>query len=129
MIYPCLSMYVYGYTIFIAVLTHGNEMTMNSFYCLMQVIQHIPNAFGAICLNNQGLEIFKEANPIDKFFSIFTSTEHLRALQDNDLASVLGPSIDELMRHHPSLKPSIMNSIQTMLHRILELGQADPSTI
>ncbi|CAG8500448.1 3553_t:CDS:10 [Paraglomus brasilianum] len=95
----------------------------------VDVIQHIPNAFGAICLNNQGLEIFKEANPIDKFFSIFTSTEHLRALQDNDLASVLGPSIDELMRHHPSLKPSIMNSIQTMLHRILELGQADPSTI
>ncbi|GBC34534.2 DUF913-domain-containing protein [Rhizophagus irregularis DAOM 181602=DAOM 197198] len=89
----------------------------------VDVIQSIPNAFGAICLNPQGMEIFTQMNPIDKFFTIFTSIEHLRALQDNEVASVLGNNIDELMRHHPSLKQNIMNTIMVTLQRILELGQ------
>src|ERR1043165_8129165 len=75
------------------------------------------------------MEIFTQMNPIDKYFSIFTSTEHLRALQDGDVASVLGTNIDELMRHHPSLKPTIMNAIMTTLQRILELGQNDPTIV
>lgn len=69
------------------------------------------------------MEIFTQMNPIDKFFTIFTSIEHLRALQDNEVASVLGNNIDELMRHHPSLKQNIMNTIMVTLQRILELGQ------
>jgi len=76
-------------------------------------------------LNSQGMEIFTQMNPIDKFFTIFTSIEHLRALQDNDVASVLGNNIDELMRHHPSLKQNIMNTIMVTLQRILELGHDD----
>ncbi|CAG8511149.1 8932_t:CDS:10, partial [Scutellospora calospora] len=88
------------------------------------VIQSIPNAFGAICLNSQGIDIFNEMNPIDKFFTIFTSNEHLRSLQDGDVASSLGNSIDELMRHHPSLKQSIMNAIMSTLQRIIELGHS-----
>ncbi|CAI2172902.1 16430_t:CDS:10, partial [Funneliformis geosporum] len=95
----------------------------------VDVIQSIPNAFGAICLNSQGMEIFTQMNPIDKFFSIFTSTEHLRSLQDGDVASVLGTNIDELMRHHPSLKPSIMNAIMNTLQRILELGRSDSTIV
>ncbi|CAG8537775.1 15360_t:CDS:10, partial [Funneliformis caledonium] len=95
----------------------------------VDVIQSIPNAFGAICLNSQGMEIFTQMNPIDKFFSIFTSTEHLRSLQDGDVASVLGTNIDELMRHHPSLKPNIMNAIMTTLQRILELGRSDSTMV
>ncbi|CAG8513467.1 7938_t:CDS:10, partial [Acaulospora morrowiae] len=91
------------------------------------VIQSIPNAFGAICLNSQGMDIFKEKDPIDKFFTIFTSTDHLRALQDGDVASVLGTSIDELMRHHPVLKPSIMNATMSVLQRILDLGNSETS--
>ncbi|KAF0392672.1 E3 ubiquitin-protein ligase HUWE1 [Gigaspora margarita] len=90
----------------------------------VDVIQSIPNAFGAICLNAQGMEIFNQMNPIEKFFTIFTSDEHLRSLQDSDVASVLGTSIDELMRHHPSLKQSIMNAIMTTLQRIIELGHS-----
>ena len=74
------------------------------------------------------MEIFTQMNPIDKFFTIFTSIEHLRALQDGDVASVLGTNIDELMRHHPTLKPNIMNAIMAMLQQILELGQ-DGSTV
>nr|CAG8455076.1 13988_t:CDS:10 [Entrophospora candida] len=98
---------------------------INDIPASVDVIQSIPNAFGAICLNLQGMEIFNQMNPIDKFFSIFTSIEHLRALQDGDLASVLGTNIDELMRHHPSLKPIIMDAIMTTLKRIYELGQSD----
>ncbi|CAG8444226.1 3604_t:CDS:10 [Ambispora leptoticha] len=91
----------------------------------VDVLQQIPNAFGAICLNAQGLEMFNEANPINKFFTIFTSQEHVRSIQEGDIASQLGTSIDELMRHHPSLKPTAMNAIIDMLKRIVEIGQGD----
>ncbi|CAG8441327.1 3125_t:CDS:10 [Ambispora gerdemannii] len=89
----------------------------------VDVLQQIPNAFGAICLNAQGLEMFNEANPINKFFTIFTSQEHVRSIQEGDIASHLGTSIDELMRHHPSLKPVAMNAIIDMLTRIVEISQ------
>ncbi|KAG9291851.1 hypothetical protein G9A89_012136 [Geosiphon pyriformis] len=91
----------------------------------VDVIQQIPNAFGAICLNNSGLELFNQTkpNPIVKFFSIFTSTEHVRVIQDGDIASHLGNSIDELMRHHPTLKPTALEAIMDTLKRIIEIGQ------
>ncbi|RIA89170.1 hypothetical protein C1645_825193 [Glomus cerebriforme] len=105
------------------------QSVMKEIPASVDVIQSIPNAFGAICLNTQGMEIFTQMNPIDKFFTIFTSIEHLRALQDNDVASVLGNNIDELMRHHPSLKPNIMKAIMDTLQRILELGQDDSTVV
>ncbi|KAK9767472.1 E3 ubiquitin-protein ligase tom1, partial [Basidiobolus ranarum] len=87
------------------------------------VISSIPNAFGAICLNGPGLDSFKESRQIEQFFSIFTSIQHLDALQDGDVPAVLGTSIDELIRHHPSLQGAVMSSIITMINRIAEMGK------
>ncbi|KAG0010498.1 hypothetical protein BGZ80_001435, partial [Entomortierella chlamydospora] len=68
------------------------------------VAMNLPGAFGAICLNSAGLEMFNKEFSIKKFFDIFTSIPHVRAFQDNDIASSLGVSMDELVRHQPTLK-------------------------
>ncbi|KAI8817902.1 uncharacterized protein EV422DRAFT_196979 [Fimicolochytrium jonesii] len=88
-----------------------------------EVISALPNAFGAICLNQAGLDQFNEAKPIEKFLQVFTSEEHLRTLQDNDVPHLVGNSMDELIRHHPSLKEYVLSSIIGMLKRVVEMGE------
>ncbi|KAL1921444.1 uncharacterized protein VTP21DRAFT_11160 [Calcarisporiella thermophila] len=89
------------------------------------VINAIPNAFGAICLNSQGLEMFKEANPIPNFFSILISKDHLRSLMEGNNASLLGSSIEELIRHQPSLRIDVLNAALEIIKRIIDFGQSE----
>ncbi|KAJ2962784.1 hypothetical protein NQZ79_g2089 [Umbelopsis isabellina] len=83
------------------------------------------NAFGAICLNAPGLEMFNAAKPIHHFFNLFTSPQFLRANGEVDVATLLGTSMDELMRHHPVLKPDIIKAVIDMAKRVNEMGHQE----
>ncbi|KAF9934938.1 hypothetical protein BGZ67_003626 [Mortierella alpina] len=85
------------------------------------VMMSIPGAFGAVCLNPVGLEMFNKEFQLEKFFDIFTSAPHVRAFQDNDVSSNLGMSVDELVRHQPTLRAPVMKEILAMLKRVLVL--------
>ena len=89
----------------------------------IQVIQAIPNAIGALCLNTAG-EDQLTARPtiIPGLFSIFTSERHQRVLQDKENAVLIGSAVDELIRHHPSLKPAVFEAIKSTLSKIEDLG-------
>ncbi|KAG0309262.1 hypothetical protein BGZ98_004111 [Dissophora globulifera] len=89
------------------------------------VVMSIPGAFGAVCLNGPGLEMFNTDFRLSKFFDIFTSPTHVRAFQDSDIASNLGMSVDELLRHQPSLKPAIMKEVTSMLEKVLDMCSAE----
>ena len=89
-----------------------------------EVISAIPNAFGAICLNAAGLEAFNSANPIPMYLDIFTDKENLRTVQDNDVPHLVGNSMDELIRHQPSLKEPIISAIVDMLSKLIQLGES-----
>ncbi|SCV71562.1 BQ2448_3150 [Microbotryum intermedium] len=84
----------------------------------IDVLQAIPNAVGALCLNAAGLALFNERPIIAKYFSIFTSERHVRALTERANGNLLGTSIDELIRHHPSLKEKVFKSIMQSLKDI-----------
>ncbi|KAG0275588.1 hypothetical protein BGZ95_008615 [Linnemannia exigua] len=86
-----------------------------------EVVMSVPGAFGAICLNSVGLTMFKEKFDLKKLFDIFTSIPHVRAFQDNDGASNLGLSVDELVRHQPSLKPTVLSAVITMLDQVFKM--------
>jgi E3 ubiquitin-protein ligase HUWE1 len=82
-------------------------------------INIIPQAFGAICLNNAGMKMFQSSRALESFFEIFESPEHVKCMDTNkDLPSNLGGTFDELVRHHPPLKAAIMNAILTMVARV-----------
>ncbi|KAL8761175.1 MAG: hypothetical protein Q9184_002687 [Pyrenodesmia sp. 2 TL-2023] len=85
----------------------------------------IPQAFGAICLNNAGLNLFLRSPALDKFLEIFESAEHVKSMTtESELPRLLGSSFDELVRHHPQLKDPVMQSIMRMIRRVFELCKA-----
>jgi E3 ubiquitin-protein ligase HUWE1 len=84
-----------------------------------ETINVVPQAFGAICLNNAGMKMFLASKALDSFFEIFESPEHVKCMDVNkDLPSNLGSSFDELVRHHPPLKTAILNAILNMVARV-----------
>jgi len=87
------------------------------------VFSAIPNAIGALCLNDAGRDQFNSNNVIPKLFAVFTTEKHAKMLHERENASMIGAAIDELIRHHPTLKEPVMNSIVDMLRRILEIGR------
>ncbi|KAF2834163.1 hypothetical protein M501DRAFT_1001473 [Patellaria atrata CBS 101060] len=79
----------------------------------------IPQAFGAICLNTAGMRLFKDSGALASFFEIFESPDHVKILeQELDGPNALGGSFDELVRHHPELKSSILRAVRTMIQRV-----------
>ncbi|KAJ3176473.1 hypothetical protein HK101_010430 [Irineochytrium annulatum] len=88
-----------------------------------EVISALPNAFGALCLNQAGLDAFNAAKPMENFLRTLTIEEHIRPLQDKDVPHLIGTSVDELVRHHPSLKDDILAAIIKMLERVVQIGQ------
>ena len=90
---------------------------------LVQVIQAIPNAIGALCLNQAGQDqLTARPTIIPGLFSIFTSERHQRVLQDKENAVLIGSAVDELIRHHPSLKSAVFEAIKSTLSKIEDLG-------
>jgi E3 ubiquitin-protein ligase HUWE1 len=88
-----------------------------------QVIQAVPNALGALCLNQEGLnQLGSRPSIIPGLFSIFTSERHLKVLADKENAVMMGTAVDELVRHHPTLKRAVLDSLRATLSKIEELG-------
>lgn len=90
------------------------------------------NAFGAMCLNAQGLDMFNKEKPLPHFFDLMTCHDFLRNPIDIDRATGLGSTMDELIRHHPSLKPSVFQCVTALIKKVIvmgtdENGQGKPS--
>lgn len=84
-----------------------------------ETIMAIPQAFGAICLNNAGMEVFLHSSALERFFECFESPEHVNAMNvETDLPRMLGTAFDELVRHHPRLKNVVLGSVFVLLRRI-----------
>lgn len=90
-----------------------------------QVIQAVPNALGALCLNQEGQnQLASRPSIIPGLLSIFTSERHLKVLADKENAVMMGTAVDELIRHHPSLKMSVLSSLKATLSKIEEMGNS-----
>lgn len=91
----------------------------------IEVVQAIPNAIGALCLNQAGQDqLAARPSIIPGIFSIFTSEPHLKVLRDKENAVLIGTSIDELIRHHPSLKAPVFEAVKSTLSKIEDAGNA-----
>lgn len=88
-----------------------------------QVIQAIPNAIGALCLNESGqAELANRPSIIPAIFTIFTSQRHLKVLIEKENAVLIGTAIDELIRHHPTLKSAVFEALKSTMSNIENLG-------
>ncbi|EYC43749.1 hypothetical protein Y032_0481g2245 [Ancylostoma ceylanicum] len=95
------------------------------------VISHMGNVFTALCLNEKGLKQFKAYAPFDHLFNIVLSIKFIVTMKKkrsemNDAAQGIGSSLDDLLRHQPTLKPLMLDSVLGMLDRLVELGNNPP---
>jgi len=76
---------------------------------------------GALSLNQAGQNLLQaRSGVINLVFRVFTSDVHIIALQEKSNANLIGGDVDELVRHHPWLKPSIFAAITSTLGEIEE---------
>ncbi|GJJ06087.1 hypothetical protein Clacol_000276 [Clathrus columnatus] len=91
----------------------------------IEVIQAIINAIGALCLNQTGQEqLQSRPRIIPSIFCVFKSEKHARVLSEKENAVVVGSAIDELIRHHPSLKTAVFDAILSLFKSLDELGNS-----
>lgn len=103
---------------------HLVGFVLDFFILALQVIQSIPNALGALCLNETGqAQLGNRPSIIPAIFTIFTSQRHLKVLIDKENAVIIGTAIDELVRHHPLLKAAVFTSLKSTLSTIEEIGR------
>jgi len=88
-------------------------------------MQAVVNAVGALCLNQPGLDqLSAKPTVVPGIFAIFVSERHVKVLQDRENAVLIGSAIDELIRHHPSLKTPVFDAIIDTLQKIETLGNS-----
>jgi E3 ubiquitin-protein ligase HUWE1 len=126
-----MAMFVHNEPTSLAILQEAN--VPNVFYSAVEsgiepaieVITSVPNAIGALCLNQAGQNQFNEHKSVmPTFFSMFTSEAHIKVLLEKDNANAIGGAVDELVRHHPTLKDVVFESIIGTLQKIEDLGNS-----
>ncbi|KAI7890813.1 uncharacterized protein EV154DRAFT_421482, partial [Mucor mucedo] len=90
-----------------------------------EVLMAAVHAFGAICLNSAGLDMFAEARPLPHFFQLMTSPSFVTNPAEVGGVTVLGTTMDELIRHHPKLKGEVFVCANQLLLRVIEVGNAE----
>lgn len=85
---------------------------------IADAITNLASAFGAICLTEAGHNQFVASNVLEKFFELFESPDHIKAIKDSNTFLSLGSTFDELVRHHPGLKDPVVSSVITMIARV-----------
>lgn len=87
-----------------------------------EAISTLPAAFGAICLNESGMKVFSDSPALERFFEVFESATHVKALEaDPEFANHIGTSFDELVRHHPPLRPRVLACLSNVIKHVVSL--------
>ncbi|KAJ4321032.1 E3 ubiquitin-protein ligase tom1 [Neodidymelliopsis sp. IMI 364377] len=87
-----------------------------------EAISTLPPAFGAICLAEAGMKLFQSSNALQRFFEIFESPAHVKALDaDTEMPTMIGNTFDELVRHHPPLKARVLSCLSELITRVVQL--------
>lgn len=88
-----------------------------------QVLSAIPNAIGAICLNETGLQsTLAHPKIITNAISMITASAIRQP--DREHAKALGIAMDELIRHHPPLRAMVSEASRQHLESAIALGGA-----
>lgn len=84
----------------------------------------IPNAIGAICLNQAGLDHTVENAQVLTNFINTAVDGSMPEGSERENTQQLGAALDELARHHPTLRPIILKAVVDLLQKATESGKA-----
>ncbi|TMS38017.1 hypothetical protein L596_004833 [Steinernema carpocapsae] len=94
------------------------------------MIAHIPSTLSALCLNERGLETVKNGKYFEKIFNTIFSMKFMTISKKKkaglvDSAQTLGTSLEELLRHQPSLRSDLYKALVNSIDRIKTMTE-DP---
>lgn len=90
----------------------------------IEAIVNASQLFEAICLTSAGFDLFKTSGALEKFFELFESPAHVKLMKDLTNMRTLGSTFDELVRHHPNLRSTVMSSVIVMMARVRNITRA-----
>ncbi|GHJ84973.1 hypothetical protein NliqN6_1375 [Naganishia liquefaciens] len=89
-----------------------------------EILSAVPNAIGAFCLNAAGMDLVVQRREVlGRLVNNCADPAYRDILRERDNATFLGTSLDELARHHPPLKPILLESLAALLKDLVEQGQ------
>lgn len=87
-----------------------------------ETMREIPSVFTAICLNENGMRMFQASDALEKFLTIFESPNHVKAMEEeSDVAHYIGSSLNELVRHHDTLRERIATAVLNMVKKVVKI--------
>lgn len=88
-----------------------------------ELVYALPNAIGAICLNQPGLDdTLAHFGVVVNIFKAATSWKY-DVSADRDHVQVIGTSLDELVRHHPALRAKVREAVMQLLKEAIAEGK------
>jgi E3 ubiquitin-protein ligase HUWE1 len=102
------------------------ESTPRSF----EVLAAIPGAVGAVCLNSAGLKYTAEhPKVLTNLIDLAISRDLKDTPSERDYIVTIGTALDELVRHHPSLRAGVQERVFALLPEAIEKAQTyEPET-
>ncbi|WFD24365.1 HECT-type E3 ubiquitin transferase [Malassezia equina] len=88
------------------------------------LLNALTTAIGALCLNETGLHHMTSQPIVPRVLRVLTDARYHRVLLDRDNANVFGTAVDELVRHHPSLKEGVQKELVQLLDGLVASGHA-----
>ena len=86
---------------------------------------HMPNVIQCLALTESGAKVIKEVDPFPAMLYSFYNSQHAmpnnRCLL-NEMTSLVGTGLDEMMRNAPVLRPLGINALATAVRRVLNFG-------
>jgi len=89
-----------------------------------ELLNAITTAIGALCLNESGLHQMTSQPIVPRVLHVLTDARYHRVLLDRDNANIFGTAVDELVRHHPSLKEGVQTELVRLLEDLVASGHA-----
>ena len=90
-----------------------------------EVIAVVPNAIGAICLNEAGINYLKShAAIIHNMITAAIVASPSDSMEREPSHQALGKSLDELVRHHPGLRPIVLDAVTQALKSSMKKAEA-----
>lgn len=94
-----------------------------------EVVYTLPNAIGAICLNASGLQsTLDHFSVVANMIKVAIGWTSENELGERDQVASIGASLDELVRHHPGLRPKVLETVVSVFKEaIAEAEQFKPA--
>jgi hypothetical protein len=110
---------------FLRMLSNKDESGTPTLPPVAELIMALPSVLSAMSLTHDGATAVLEANPFPGLLAIFYNPAFAMPKSRcmlNEMTSIVGTGLDEVMRHVPRLRPLVMKAIVEAMMNVVNMG-------